>query len=103
MTCHLECEFLNKSGFQLSGQFSILYFPYGWVLILPFHLWLSVWMNFTLNSDPSPELMSTTAVIATVLVSILGGVALMIVLCLIVGVVVMCTKRMQSKQGGLSG
>ena len=45
--------------------------------------------------------MSNTTVIATVLGSILGGVAL-IVLCLIVGVVVMCTKRVQSKQGGSS-
>ena len=60
-------------------------------------------MNFTLNSDPSPELMSNAAVIANVVVSVLGGVALMIVLGLIVGVVVMCTKRVQSKQGGLSG
>ena len=57
-------------------------------------------MYFTLNSDPSLELMSNAAVIATALVSILGGVALMIVLCLIVGVVVMCTKKVQSKRGG---
>ena len=57
-------------------------------------------MHFTLNCVPYPAPMSNIAVIATVLVSILGGVALMIVLCLIVGVVVMCTKRMQlqSKQ-----
>ena len=46
--------------------------------------------------------MSNTAVIATVLVSVLGGVALMIVLCLIVGVVVIL-KKAQSKRGGLSG
>ena len=60
---------------------------------------------YRVNCVPYPAPMSNTAVIATVLVSILGSVALMIVLCLIVVVVVMCTKRMQlqSKQGGLSG
>ena len=46
--------------------------------------------------------MSNTTVVATVVRSTLGGVALIIVLCLIVGVVVMCTKRVQSKQGGSS-
>ena len=55
---------------------------------------------FNLNSVPSPELMSNATLITTVVVSILGGVALMIVLCAIVGVVVMCTKRVQSKRGG---
>ena len=60
-------------------------------------------MYITLNCVPYPAPMSNAAVIATVLVSVLGGVALMIVLCLIVGVVVVCTKKVQSKQGGSSG
>ena len=60
-------------------------------------------MYITLNCVPYPAPMFNAAVIATVLVSILGGLALMIVLCLIVGVVVMCTKRVQSKRGGLNG
>ena len=55
---------------------------------------------FNLNSVPSPAPMSNATLTTTVVVSILGGVALMIVLCLIVGVVVMCTKRVQSKRGG---
>ena len=47
--------------------------------------------------------MSSAAVIATVLVSILGSMALMIVLGLIVGVVVILAKRVQSKRGQSSG
>ena len=56
-------------------------------------------MCFTLSSVPPPEQMSNTTVIATVLVSTLGCVALMILLSLIVGVVVVF-KNAQSKQGG---
>ena len=55
-------------------------------------------MYFTLSSVPPPEPMSNT-VIAIVLVSTLGGIALMISLSLIVGVVVVF-KNAQSKQGG---
>ena len=55
-------------------------------------------MYFTLSSVPPPEPMPNT-VIATVLVSTLGGVALMILLSLIVGVVVVF-RNAQSKQGG---
>ena len=58
---------------------------------------------FTLNSVSPPAPMSNAIVIATILGSVLGGVALMTVLCVIVVVVVVCTKRMQSKRGGLSG
>ena len=71
--------------------------------LVVFSMYGSVDYLFTLNSVPSPAPMSNATAIATILGSILGGVALVIMLCLIVVVVVICTKRVQSKQGGSSG
>ena len=56
-------------------------------------------MYFTLSSVPFSAPTSNTTIISIVLVSTLGGVALMILLSLIVGVVVVF-KNAQSKQGG---
>ena len=70
---------------------------------LVFSMYGSIDYLFTLNSVPSPAPMSNDTAIATILGSILGGVALVIMLCLIVVVVVICTKRVKSKRGGLSG